>query len=339
MKFSVIVPVYNVEQYLSECVQSILNQTYKDFELILVDDGSPDNSPQICDDFAEKDSRVKVVHKENGGLSDARNTGISVAQGDYLLFVDSDDYYATNTVLETIANEIDEKNVDIVQFHRMWFYEKNGSLVEKADVDSRCYEKLSKEDTITTLIKNKMVYFSACQNAISREFILKNNLYFVKGIKSEDIEWGFRLFASLPSILLLPYSFYVYRASREGSISTTVDYNHLLDYCSILENSVELIEKGNDEIKPALMSHCMYHALICSAHTEKAKLTQKQKKEIKTRLKNLCKDRITKYTIDSRVNLASKVYKLVGFNVMFKVLGVYLSNRGTTAHSFKTNKI
>lgn len=91
-KISIIVPVYNVEKYLEKCVRSILAQTFTDFELILVDDGSPDSSGAMCDQFAEQDQRVKVIHKENGGLSDARNAGIELATGEYLGFVDSDDY-------------------------------------------------------------------------------------------------------------------------------------------------------------------------------------------------------------------------------------------------------
>ena len=89
---SVIVPIYNVEKYLDKCVDSIINQTYKNLEIILVDDGSPDNCPQMCDDYAKKDSRIRVVHKENGGLSDARNAGMKVATGEYVSFIDSDDY-------------------------------------------------------------------------------------------------------------------------------------------------------------------------------------------------------------------------------------------------------
>ena len=91
-KISVIVPVYKVEKYLDRCVESVLNQTFSDFELILVDDGSPDNCPALCDQWAEKDSRIRVIHKENGGLSDARNAGLDVVSGDWITFVDSDDY-------------------------------------------------------------------------------------------------------------------------------------------------------------------------------------------------------------------------------------------------------
>ncbi len=339
MKFSIIVPIYNVEKYLTQCVNSILNQTYKDFELILVDDGSPDSCPKMCDDFAKKDNRIKVVHKKNGGLSDARNAGVLVSQGDYLIFVDSDDYYSTNNVFEIIAKEIDEKKVDVVQFHRMWFYEKEGICIEKADLDFKKYENLSNEEMIDALVKNKMVYFSACQNAISRSFFEKNNLYFKKGIKSEDIDWGFRMFTNVPSISLLPYSFYTYRAAREGSITTSIGYKHLIDYCEILESTVKRLENGTTSVKNSLMSYCMYHILICSALTEKSKLTNIQKREIKNRLATLCKNRITRYTIDSRVRLASKIYKIAGFSVMSKALGVYLDKRGSSSHSFKTNKV
>lgn len=111
-EISIIVPVYNVEKYLKKCVDSILNQTFKDFELILVDDGSPDSSGAICDQYAEKDSRVKVIHKKNGGLSDARNAGIEVAKGKYLGFIDSDDYIAED-MYELLHNNIVRENADL----------------------------------------------------------------------------------------------------------------------------------------------------------------------------------------------------------------------------------
>lgn len=111
-KISVIVPVYNVEKYLDNCVESIINQTYKDLEIILVDDGSPDKCPQMCDEWAKKDNRVKVIHKKNGGLSSARNAGIDIAIGDYLMFVDSDDYISYN-MCEKLLTRIVQDNTDL----------------------------------------------------------------------------------------------------------------------------------------------------------------------------------------------------------------------------------
>lgn len=105
---SIVIPVYKVELYLEKCIESIINQTYKNLEIIIVDDGSPDNCPKICDEYAQKDNRIKVIHKENGGLSDARNAGIDVAAGKYIAFVDSDDY-VSNDYIEYMYNLI--KNI------------------------------------------------------------------------------------------------------------------------------------------------------------------------------------------------------------------------------------
>ena len=109
---SIIVPVYNVEKYLEKCVDSIINQTYKNIEIILVDDGSKDNSGKICDIIKEKDERIKVIHKQNGGLSDARNAGLKIAKGTYIGFVDSDDYIAED-MYQTLYSLSKEKNADI----------------------------------------------------------------------------------------------------------------------------------------------------------------------------------------------------------------------------------
>lgn len=113
MKLSIIVPVYNVEPYLRRCIDSILAQTFTDFELILVDDGSPDNCPAICDEYAEKDSRIVVIHKQNGGLSDARNAGLDIARGEYIGFVDSDDFIHPQ-MYECLINAQAKSNADIV---------------------------------------------------------------------------------------------------------------------------------------------------------------------------------------------------------------------------------
>ena len=115
-KVSVVIPVYNVEKYLDKCVNSILSQTYTDFELILVDDGSPDNCPKMCDEWAKKDSRIIVIHKENGGVSAARNDGIVRASGDYLLFVDSDDYI-NKDLLKVCYENLLNQDLDILSFN------------------------------------------------------------------------------------------------------------------------------------------------------------------------------------------------------------------------------
>ena len=116
MIYSVIVPIYKVEKYLKKCIDSILEQSFKDFELILVDDGSPDNCPQICDEYAKNDSRIKVVHKKNGGLVSARNVGIQTAIGDYICYVDGDDWIHEDTLKNLYNEAIKDYSPDMVVF-------------------------------------------------------------------------------------------------------------------------------------------------------------------------------------------------------------------------------
>ena len=124
-KISIISPVYNVEDYLKDCVESILNQTYKNIELILIDDGSTDNSGKICDEYASKDNRVKIVHKKNGGLSSARNAGLDIATGDYIFFVDSDDFLYKNSVIEKIIKATNGGTKDLILLPYIKWYSES----------------------------------------------------------------------------------------------------------------------------------------------------------------------------------------------------------------------
>ena len=115
-KISIIIPVYKVEKYLSRCMDTILNQTLKDIEIILIDDGSPDNCPELCDEYAKQDNRVKVIHKNNEGLGFARNSGLEIATGEYVAFVDSDDY-VKKSMFEELYNELKVNNLDVVFYN------------------------------------------------------------------------------------------------------------------------------------------------------------------------------------------------------------------------------
>ena len=127
-KISVIVPIYNSEDYIDRCVRSIVEQSYKNIEIILVDDGSTDNSSMMCDEWAKNDKRVKVIHKENGGVSSARNEGLKIAKGDYISFVDSDDYI-DKKMIEKMLNQMEKGNTDLVICN----YEPNHDFVDNMD--------------------------------------------------------------------------------------------------------------------------------------------------------------------------------------------------------------
>ena len=164
MKVSVIVPVYNTEKYLNKCIDSILAQTFTDFELLLIDDGSTDNSGFICDEYAEKDKRVKVFHKENGGVSRARNLGIDNAQGEYLSFIDSDDYIRPEMYSELVAIA-DKFNVDLVSSD----LKINSEIIDNGNIPAI---KVIDEDYIIKFLRPA---FSVNQTAAIMEF--KNKIF------------------------------------------------------------------------------------------------------------------------------------------------------------------
>lgn len=240
-KISVIIPVYNVEKYLRECVDSVLGQTYKNIEVILVDDGATDSCPQICDDYANQDNRIKVVHKENGGLSDARNFGIDASTGDYIIFIDSDDYWDSDTAVEHIVDIIDKEHKDIVLFFFKYFYEdeQGGRIVEyNKNFKNIKINGKSKAEQMSDIIKNHVYLSASWTKAIKRDLFIKNDLYFVKDILSEDIDWSARLMLYAESFSLLNESFYIYR-QRSTSITHTKTKKNIVH---IKNNIIKCIE-------------------------------------------------------------------------------------------------
>lgn len=177
--FSIIVPIYNVEKYLENCIDSVLNQTFTDLELVLVDDGSPDKCPQICDEYAKKDNRIKVLHKENGGVSEARNAGLELAGGRYVLFIDSDDALSYNDALSDIKNELEKKEYPDVLLTR---------YSENEFEDGILGEDLIRQ-MMSRALSGKRLYITVWDKIYKREFLLKNNLFFKEGLVHEDLIW------------------------------------------------------------------------------------------------------------------------------------------------------
>ncbi len=229
-KFSVIMPVFNVEKYIRKSVDSVLNQTYQNIEVLLVDDGSTDNCPKICDDYAELDSRVRVIHKKNGGLSDARNFGIDAASGDYVVFLDSDDYWSSDTALEKAARKLEMEKSDVMLFFFKYLFEDENNRITEYNSE---FEKIeinmeSKKTQLTDLIKNNIYISSAWAKIIKRQLFKDNDLYFVKGVYSEDIEWSARLMMYASSFSVLNESFYIY-IQRGTSIAHSLRRKNIVD--------------------------------------------------------------------------------------------------------------
>lgn len=244
MKFSIIIPVYNVEKYLAECVESVLLQTYLDFEIILIDDGSTDQSGALCDLYKQQDERVKVIHQKNNGLSEARNTGIRVAKGEYVIFLDSDDYWDDKNALEKIHKLIQKNEGKIITWRHKKLFESTGEIVKTGKNLTKQYVKAEKEFKIA--IKTHNFLASACRVAIPKKLFQENDLFFEKGVKSEDIEWCARLIC-VGQFVYSNLDFYVYR-QRSGSISHSLTEKTIQDLIHHYQNIENLIAKSPSPI-------------------------------------------------------------------------------------------
>lgn len=223
LKLSIIVPVYKVEQYLSKCVDSLLHQDLREeeYEIILVDDGSPDNCGAICDDCASKHSNVRVIHRKNGGLSVARNSGIDAAKGKYIQFVDSDDYLQPN-VLKSLVEKMERDSLDILRFNYQNVNEKyevfNPNKINKPFVDYR--DEVC--DGLTFLNERLGYACYAVQFIIKAELLMPHENRFREGMLFEDTEWTPRILTlahRMTSVETIVYNY----LQREGSITQSVD--------------------------------------------------------------------------------------------------------------------
>ena len=264
VKISVIVPVYNCEKYLSQCIRSIVNQDEKEIEIILIDDGSTDGSSSICDEFARKDERIIVVHKENEGVSVARNTGLEIAKGKYIAFVDADDYLDSK-IYSTAYNEMENNNLDLI----IWNYnfDSEGKISANDNFPDTCIvegEEAVRNVSATVLCpvvcnfktpNNKIVGMGFPWNKLYRLDIIKNNnIRFVKGIVLyEDVLFIYEYLKSVKKVELLNEILHNYRVNPNGA---TLKYKpEILESNNIfLENISRYKEEMNNNQKDAFWS-------------------------------------------------------------------------------------
>lgn len=255
---TVVIPIYNVEPYLERCIKSVINQTYSNLEVILVDDGSPDKCPQLCDEWALRDSRIKVVHKKNAGLGMARNTGIDNATGEYICFFDSDDYVALDTIEKTYTMAKTEQ-LDVVCFGCTSI--RNDGTIRSVSIPNSP-QSIYRDDTVQKkFLPNLIAYnaetgenwnlqMSACMALFSMRMIKKVNWRFVseREIISEDIYSILILYQYVKSVAALPEALYYYCQNMESLTQTF----HQARYGRIKifhEKCLELIETGNYDIE------------------------------------------------------------------------------------------
>lgn len=253
---SVIVPVYNVEAYLNRCVESIVGQTYRDLEIILVDDGSRDGSPQMCDEWAKKDGRIKVIHKENGGLSDARNAGLAVATGDYVSFVDSDDLIHPQ-MIELLYQEQEVHHADVVECGFLKFSDYNEISSEVQTVHDTM--ELTPENALAELILERNIHQIAWNKLYRRELL--TGVPFPVGRICEDEFWTYKIIGKATKIVCFSTALYYY-FQREESIIHTYSLKRL--HCiEAFEERLKYVTEHFPSLcriaNKSYLSACFYH--------------------------------------------------------------------------------
>ena len=250
-KISVIVPVYNVEKWLNMCIDSILAQSYKNLEIILVNDGSTDKSKDICDSYSKKDNRVRVLNIKNSGQSVARNIGLKEAKGDYILFIDSDDYISDKAIIEKFINILDSNNYDFIYTSYCRFEDGNEEkITEILPINLTNDEIKNKEgkDILVDLLNKNSFHHAPYLKVCRKEFILNNKLFFREGYYHEDAEWTFKVFYYAKKIFIYDKPWYM-RRMRENSTITSRNESaickKLCDRLIIADDLIKFFEKEN----------------------------------------------------------------------------------------------
>ena len=255
---SVIVPVYNVEKYLKRCLKSILNQTYKKIEILIIDDGSTDHSGKISDEYAKIDSRVQVFHKKNGGLSDARNYGIQKAKGKYVMFIDSDDWIPLNSIRKMVET-VSQTESDIV----------SGEIKEVYNTNTEKKGKNNNEYKIEVLSKNealeKLMYLHNFSNSASAKMYKKelfDNIKFPVGKYYEDLGTTYKIVSKANKISLINSVVYYYYQDNQDSIRHKKYNERRLEGLDFALQELEFIKKEFPDIVPAAIYRLYYECIM-----------------------------------------------------------------------------
>ena len=313
-KISVIIPIYNVEKYLKRCIESIIKQTYSNLEIILVDDGSPDGCAKICDEYKNKDERIVVIHKKNGGLSDARNAGLKVATGEIISYIDSDDYVDLD-MYEKMTKAMEEKNADIVVCGTNIDYE-DGHTKVKCEKEEKSFNR---EEALIELNSFKSFDMAVWNKLYKREVV--DNIEFPVGKKREDSFVMYHYFARAKKVVIINQAKYHY-FQRSNSISRGKNVTH--DYIEGSKSQKEFFEKNFPDLN--YVGNTAYAFSYIATYNRyiknELKMTNEMKKEFKKEVRKYLKD----INGNSHISRSKKIqatlfsYSLFIYKIALKVI-------------------
>lgn len=323
MKFSVIIPVYNVKPYLGECLDSILSQTYGDFEMILVDDGSTDGSGELCDRYAAQDARICVIHQSNQGLSAARNHGIAQAKGEYLMLVDSDDYLLRRNALELLAERAD--GCDLVAFD--WREIPDGKTPEEGRPGrtSGCTWEASyptgEAYLMAALRQARLLEWYAWKNLYKIDLWVKQKFEFPEERKFEDVALIPRVMATAQRVNIVAQELYGYRKERVGSITQAAKLDGERDKLKSAGENIRWVQENSSlgvQGKALLCDNlsCAYYSALIDA----GMLSTNDRKQLIGVLKQ--EKWMCEYTLENPQKMVARLLKVLGYGPVMWMLNV-----------------
>ena len=326
MKISFIIPVYKVEQYLKQCVDSVLSQTYQDIEVILVDDGSPDNCPSICDEYAKKGNRVTVIHKTNGGLSSARNEGMKKATGDYVCFVDSDDFFEGKDSLGKMTEVLlAAPSIDVLFFNVFYYDNQTGAKTNWPVFQKTAPDVCTTTEAIELLVKSGTVPMAAWGKVVRRSLLNDSGLSFIGGLYGEDNPWFIALMEQAKDVAFMNEYVYAYRQNVSTSITKSNRAKHIKDMKFIIENECKHLSgsKAEKQWIDCMYSFVAYNYCILLSQYEYA--VGEEKESYWKFMRQY--EYLLNYTNHIKVKKVNRVYRLVGLKPTAWVLRYYMKYR------------
>ncbi|UPA31238.1 glycosyltransferase [Terrisporobacter glycolicus] len=326
-KVSIVIPVYNTEKYIEQCVNSIINQSYKNIEILLINDGSTDKSDIIIENYRIVDTRIKIINQNNQGAAKARNVGIQNSTGQYIIFIDSDDYWDDTNCIEKMIKNMIESGADILNFGYKKYFEKE-KLIKcyRYNYNRMLIDFDSKKNTLFYFAKHNLLLSSPCNKIIKKNLIIDNNLYFREGITSEDIDWNARLIIFAEKFDVIDENIYVYR-QRSDSVSHSLSNKdiecllHNIEKCISYINIYRLHESSFINEYMSYIAY-QYMALLVVIQSSKIKLNNEYTLKIREYRYLL------NYDINYRVRIFGVINKFLGFYLLNLIIRIYIKIKG-----------
>lgn len=314
--FSFIIPVYNLEGYLHECMNSILNQSFSNFEVILINDESTDKSLEICTSYELRDERIKVLNRGKQGVSEARNDGIRHSKGEYIIFVDGDDYLeSSGKVLSKIFHILKSHNIDILLFKLVPFeIDRNGvKNIYKV-------KKIGSTNKLSKIFQKRLYLASPCDKIVRRELIVNNNIEFPKNLLCEDIQWSGDLLKFTDNMMFFPFDFYFYRKNREGSTTYEKSIKSINDTYIQLKKNFDINSKLDHKYLNKFYAN--YYLVCLKQMVYHKDITIDETVEMMKPMMSYLN-----YNKDTRAVLFKRSINLIGFRASLKLLKLISKER------------